>query len=129
MVFLDDAKRWFVFALRTGQAPASPADAVPVPTQKKVPVMEPVAPTALLNDAKPDRPLVLELLCHFPLSSAVTMVHMDESKSLLVIGQEDGVVSLWDTRNMLPLSVPTKHNSPVTCACLTSGIRSHTCHW
>jgi hypothetical protein len=127
IVFLDDAKRWFIFALRTGQASTTQplAEVAPSAALKKMPTLEQIPAPLVTNEQKPNRPLVLELLRHFTLSSVVSMVHMDERKTVLVIGQEDGVVSLWDIRSMLPLSAPTKHNSPVTCACLTSGIRSH----
>jgi hypothetical protein len=75
----------------------------------------------LLNSNPP----FLELITFWSLSAAVTAVDTDAYKSLLVCGQADGVVAMWDLRSLQMTDVPARHQSLVTSVALTNGSKAH----
>lgn len=128
-VFLEDFQRWFIFGLRTVPPPSLP----PVPVSPRADAKKDKAvisaTVAVVPETSPDDPSkriwVLDLLRHFPLTSSVTTVEFDSKRSLLILGQMDGSISLWDLKGMMLISLSTKHHSPVTSLCLTQGVTSY----
>jgi hypothetical protein len=128
VVFLEEFHRWFIFGLRTAPPPPPPAPPISPRVDLKKDKAAPVAPPPLVDPLPEDpskRVWVIDLLRQFPLSSSVTTVEFDEKRSLLVIGQSDGLVSLWDLKAMMLISLVTRHHSPVTSLCLTKGVSAH----
>jgi hypothetical protein len=125
-VFLEDIQRWFIFGLRTVPPPPPPisprADAK---KDKAAAAAAVVAPPEPLPEDPSKRLWVLDLLRHFPLSSAVSTVEFDSKRSVLILGQWDGSVSLWDLRGLMLISLSTKHRTAVTSLCLTQGVSSY----
>ena len=105
-VFLQETKAWFVFGMRSGLQQEPSLDLPPA-----------------LNITGPQ--VALELIGHWVLSGPVSALDMDDKKAVLAIGQDDGVVSLWDLRSMQFLSAPSRHSSAVTAITLTTGVDSH----
>jgi hypothetical protein len=107
-VFMQEKKMWFVFGMRSGQPPEPPAD---VPA----------------SQASPESTLVpvLELLRCWTLSGHVTALDFDDKKTVVAIGQSDGMVSLWDLRSMQLLSAPGRHSTSITAISLTVGVDTH----
>mmetsp|Transcript_14579 Transcript_14579/g.21975 ORF Transcript_14579/g.21975 Transcript_14579/m.21975 type:complete len:943 (+) Transcript_14579:178-3006(+) len=107
-LFLEDVKAWFIFGMRSGKLPD-----VKDETEER-------------NNNQPcDIPPIIELLHHWTLSSEITAVEMDEHKTIVCIGQEDGLVTLWDLKTMQFLSAPAKHSSAITSLCFVTGTQSH----
>jgi hypothetical protein len=130
-VFLEDFQRWFIFGLRTAPPPSPPPPPAPISPRAdaKKDKAAGAAAAAVVPPEAPDDPSkriwVLDLLRHFPLSSSVTTVEFDAKRSLLILGQGDGSISLWDLKGMMLISLSTKHHSAVTSLCLTQGVASY----
>ena len=84
-----------------------------------------VASNEKKNPLLSDNPPFLELISFWHLSDVVSAVDVDSYKSVLVIGQADGVISIWDTYSMQIVDVPARHQSLVTALSLTSGSKAY----
>ena len=134
VVFLENVKAFFVFGLRDMSAgeqaiydekQKAAIDAAILDAGGSLDggeansVVDKESP--LLNSNPP----FLELITFWSLSGAVTAMDSDSHKSVLVLGQADGVVTLWDLRSLQMTDVPARHHSLVTAVALTSGAKSH----